>query len=84
MPDGTVIHEDVEEGMLPLGLQDKVDLPMFNRIIYSEVLSGITKDTHVSVEIEDYSGTVYLIGFVILFIVVCVIYYFKKRGNGVR
>lgn len=84
MPDGTIIHEDVEEGMLPLGLQDKVDLPMFNRIIYSEVLSGITKDTHVSVEIEDYSGTVYLIGFVILFIVVCVIYYFKKRGNGVR
>lgn len=84
LPDGTVIHEDVEEGMLPLGLQNKIDLPMFNRIIYSETLSNITKDTHVSVEIEDYSGTVYVIGFVAFFIVICVIYYFKKRGNGVR
>ena len=84
MPDGTIIHEDVEEGELPLGIQKEIDLPMFSRIIYSETLSEITKDTHVTVEIEDYSGTVYVIGFVLVFIVVCVVYYLKKRGNGVR
>ena len=85
LPDGTVIHEDVEEGKLPLGLsEEQIDLPMFSRLIYSQNLAGVSGDTHISVEIEDYSGTVYVIGFVILFIVICVIYYFKKRGNGVR
>lgn len=85
LTNGTTITERVEEGKSPKGVtKEDFDAPRFSKISYSEDYGNSGKDIYVSVTLKDYSGVVYSAIFVGVFLLVCLIYYFKKRESKVR
>lgn len=85
LPNGEVYIETVEEGELPKGVtENQMKLETFQRIKYSHDLNALNADSHVSIEVEDYSGQVFIVVFGVIFVGLCLLVYFKKRKTGVR
>lgn len=85
LENGKAYAEKVEEGETPKGVTKKqLDVPLFSKINYSDDYVVTGNDIYVAVSVDDYSGTVYMAVFVGVFVVVCLIYYFKKRESKVR
>lgn len=85
LENGKAYAEKVEEGGTPTGVTKKqLDTPLFSKISYSEDYTVTGNDIYVAVSLEDYSGIAYSLIFVGVFVIVCVIYYIKKRGSSVR
>ena len=85
LPSGEVYIETINEGELPKGVtEDEMELEMFTRLKYSQALENLSEDVHITVEVEDYSGQVFIIVFGAIFVGLCLLVYFKKRKTGVR
>lgn len=85
LSNGATITERVEEGQQPKGVtKDDFDAPRFSSISYSEDFSDTGKDLYVTVSLKDYSGLVYTAIFIGVFLLVCLIYYLKRRESKVR
>lgn len=85
LSNGTTITERVEEGQQPKGVtKDDFNAPRFSSISYSDDFSETGKDLYVTVSLKDYSGLVYTAIFIGVFLLVCLIYYLKRRESKVR
>ncbi len=85
LSNGEIYSEKVEEGQTPKGVtKEDLNAPMFSKIEYSDDYTVTGNDLFIAVTIKDYSGVVYSLVFVGGFLVLCVIYYFKKRESKVR
>ena len=85
LSNGNTYAERVEEGQSPTGVTKKdLNAPVFSKITYSEdyVVNG--DDIYVLVTLKDYSATAYSLIFVVVFAIVCLIVYLKKRESKVR
>lgn len=85
LSNGNTYAERVEEGKTPKGVtKEQLKAPVFSEISYSDDYEITGNDIFVAVSIKDYSAYVYTGIFIGLFIVVCLIFYFKKRESKVR
>lgn len=85
LSNGTTITERVEEGQQPKGVtKEDFNAPRFSSISYSDDFSATGKDLYVTVSLKDYSGLVYTAIFIGVFLLVCLIYYIKRRESKVR
>ena len=85
LSNGEIYSERVEEGQSPKGVtKEDLNAPMFSKIEYSDDYTVTGNDLFIAVTIKDYSGVAYSVVFVGAFLVLCVIYYFKKRESKVR
>lgn len=85
LSNGITITERVEEGQKPKGVsKDDFDASRFSSISYSDDFDLSGKDLFISVTLKDYSGLVYSAIFVVVFLLVCLIYYLKRRESKVR
>lgn len=85
LSNGTVYTERVEEGKSPVGVtKEKLGVPKFSKISYSDDYFVNGSDIYVEVDYKDYSaiiytGIIFVVGAVIIFII-----YWKKRESSVR
>lgn len=85
LANGSTYVERVEEGQTPKGVtKENLSAPLFSKIVMSDEYQITGDDIYVLVSIKDYSATVYSIGAIVLFGIICLIVYLKKRGSSVR
>lgn len=85
LPDGSVHIEVVEEGQKPKGItKDETELSLFDKVVYSQSISNLSTDVHVTVEIKNYTSQVLIISFAVGFVAIVLFVYYKKRKNFAR
>lgn len=85
LSNGKVFSEKVEEGGTPSGVtKEDFNAPKFSKITYSNNYYITGDDVYVDVELQDYTTIVYGGIFVAAFLLVCIIYFYKKRESKVR
>lgn len=85
LSNGKQYVERVEEGSKPVGVtKDNFDAPKFSKITYSDDFVVTGEDLYVKVTLTDYSGAVYTAIFLVIFGMVCLIFFIKNRGSKVR